>query len=454
MINATFYPTPRDLVYKMLRPINNLTSRFILEPSAGKGDILDAVCDVYRVSKTAAYAVEIEPDLRKILSGKGYQVIDTDFLQYSGQYHIDLILMNPPFDHGVDHLLKAWEILPYGDIVCILPSETFDNAFSEKRKLLKRLVDEHGSTEDIGQAFKHAERKTPVNCVIVRLHKDEPASSIGFDAADFDFEAKVAEEEATPSPLANNDKIAALVALYNEAAKLTVEAHRIQAKLEYYTKQLEKHHKDEFTPTSLNEKLRKLKAAFWKDVFDRTKVANYVTSEVRKKFDQFTAETSQLAFTVNNIMAVLGMIILNREAIMLECIQGVFERATSYHKKNTIHVEGWKHNKSYRINKKVIIPNAKSSYSQFEYFADDLDKALCSLTGDKFETIRDANQHIRGVYNKLYWSNDYGQLYDCHFVSIRIYKKGTVHLVFKDLQLLARLNQVAAQGKMQVGGGY
>ncbi|GAI75096.1 unnamed protein product, partial [marine sediment metagenome] len=122
MIGEQFYPTPKKVIEKMLLPYKTekaetghhyrtvnykLENLHILDPSAGKGDILDFMKDQYHYNNINLYAIEIDSELQYTLQGKSYQVIGTDFLKYSGDLYFDMIIMNPPFDHGADHLLKA-----------------------------------------------------------------------------------------------------------------------------------------------------------------------------------------------------------------------------------------------------------------------------------------------------------------------------------------------------------
>jgi phospholipid N-methyltransferase len=87
MFNANFYPTPKWLAQKMIAPFD-LADAYVLEPSAGKGDILDVISNKYdRYRKPNLYAIEIEPELRSILEGKGYPVIGIDFLLYEPRIH-------------------------------------------------------------------------------------------------------------------------------------------------------------------------------------------------------------------------------------------------------------------------------------------------------------------------------------------------------------------------------
>ena len=72
MFNKNFYPTPKDLASKMFFKLENATylTEF-LEPSAGKGDILDYVKSVgnynyNREDKRTFHAIEIEPELKEV----------------------------------------------------------------------------------------------------------------------------------------------------------------------------------------------------------------------------------------------------------------------------------------------------------------------------------------------------------------------------------------------------
>ena len=61
-------------------------------------------------AKNNLYAIEKNLELQQIIRGKGYSLIYDDFLDYNSDYYFDYIIMNPPFDNGAKHLLKAWEL--------------------------------------------------------------------------------------------------------------------------------------------------------------------------------------------------------------------------------------------------------------------------------------------------------------------------------------------------------
>lgn len=166
--NTTFYPTPTKLINKMLSKIKGDPCN-ILEPSAGKGDIVEKWKDRNRRGNISA--IENNKDLRATLRGKGIKVIDSDFLSYSGPDKFDLIIANPPFDDGDKHLLKAIDIMFRGEIIFLVNAETIKNPYSNIRKdLARKLKELNADIEYIYSAFMDAERKSNVEIALVYIN--------------------------------------------------------------------------------------------------------------------------------------------------------------------------------------------------------------------------------------------------------------------------------------------
>ena len=74
-----FYPTPADLATEMAQEIDVETCCHILEPSAGKGDLAEAIRKRGKFRRGSADmdidCIEINPDLRAILKEKGFRVV-------------------------------------------------------------------------------------------------------------------------------------------------------------------------------------------------------------------------------------------------------------------------------------------------------------------------------------------------------------------------------------------
>ena len=142
MINKTFYPTPKSLIARMVAKIQNKDAKAYLDPSAGKGDIIDYLKDIYKYRIERIDAIEIDETLQATLKGKSVHIVDSDFLQFAGADKYDVILMNPPFDTGHMHLLKAINIMYCGEIICLLNAQTLKNPNSKHRDLLARKLNE------------------------------------------------------------------------------------------------------------------------------------------------------------------------------------------------------------------------------------------------------------------------------------------------------------------------
>lgn len=466
------FPTPDSILSKMLSqpPVKErLYKGTVLDPSAGTGSILEYVLkhkEYYRrLEASDLYAIELNPELQVMLAGKGFRVLGSDFLVFDEPYTFTTILMNPPWSNGDDHLLHAWELLAAGGVVaCILNAETIRNPFSAARKVILQLVASYGYTVDLGSAFKQAERSTDVPAILVVLIKPEHEQSF---LKDVPLESDNFIEDVLPdNALARADWIQALIDRYNAALQAIQQRHKLLQSLNQYTQGIGK----PLESTSLNVQIQQLKEAFWHYVLNKTLVSDKATSAFKQEFETRRSQQANMAFTYENIEMVLDTISQNYGSMMQQCIVDVFDLITKYHKKNTIYIEGWVTNKAHRINKKIIHPHGCkyepkwSSWSTYDHeFFNDLDKACCVLSGLKFENLRrpysrteplpsqtivdaldDHHRHLTG-----HWSDEF----ESHFFKLRCFKKGTVHLVFKDEDLWKQFNQVACQGKGWLGNG-
>ena len=147
MFNQNFYPTPELLAHRMFDKVDFSKVENILEPSAGKGDLIEAL-NSYKIKSNLNESmhyhwkdyqistIEIDPDLQATLVGKKIPVIDDNFLTYSGSTHFDLVMANFPFSDGEHHLTKALDIIFCGQIICLLNAETLRNPCTNTRKTL------------------------------------------------------------------------------------------------------------------------------------------------------------------------------------------------------------------------------------------------------------------------------------------------------------------------------
>lgn len=531
--NSEFYPTPRPVIEKMIEPykgriwrggINGdyvpaygeLDDKIILEPSAGKGDILDYITGRYKIGQRYSfsneypeytkesvkskqiYCCEQDPNLKHILQDKGYRVIADDFLEYNGDYYFDLILMNPPFSNGDEHLLKAWEIMHDGDIVCLLNAETLKNPYTKRRKLLADIVDKYGSWEELGNVFSDAERKTDVNVALVRLKKANAKTKLDFDFSGINKEKDfhISEETFKDAP-ALKDIVGNMLIQYDKIKEGFVEYMKLASLLDHYGAPLVVKDEDGkesngisiFTVAqnafkegknrkeSFNLFCESMKHHMWRIVmgninniasFDMEK---FMTHKVRQNFSEYLSRQGAMDFTRENVWNMITMLHDNKHNILEDAVVEVFDIFTSYHKENRLHVEGWKTNDKWKVNKKIILPRAvrwgiwskasdlKMYGGEFDLHYEssskysDIDKVMDYLTGKKaeervglYESLITRFRRIGKVYpgDEFTSMDSNGESY---YFKWKFFKKGTLHIEFKDEKLWEQFNLRACAGK-------
>lgn len=476
-----FYPTPEPLIQKMIdgfgvRPLNGFLTEvgLILEPSAGTGVILDyliGLCGGYQKDrvKSQSYAIEIDLERRLILQGKGYKVIDSDFLAYNEPTTFDLVLANPPFRNGAAHFLKAWDVLSIGGKMClILNASTVRDAVTADEQRVRHIVERFGRVEYMAEQFVEADRPTRVEIAVVWIEKPKTHSVIDDieDVIDLESDA-TAEDEFNPNELANRDSIQALVDRYEAARAALTEEYEARKRKRHYTKILGSDQPDD-KKASLAEELIELKSAFWKHLFRKTRIGVVTTTAYQEKFHKLTQTTGSLAFSMHNIMEIVGSFVQNQNAIMEECILDTFDLCTRHHYGNRENIEGWKTNKGWKIPQKFILPycvtNAFGWSIDYKHgrFLDDLDRIMCLLSGQDIEKITRISESISSRCSALNQQRyqrvtaeseiiSYTDEIESTFFRAKMFKKGTVHLVAKEPELWNEFNRRAAQGKKWIG---
>ena len=271
-----FYPTPAAVADKLLEGMDWLKLATVLEPSAGKGDLVEAVLRHYDThgwsnGTVEVDCIEIDPHLRSVLKYEhcgerldavnrrirelqdkrkwdskrsqyielppaeqeelkglrrrkewmdrgSVRIVHDDFSTFESRKQYGLIVMNPPFKDGDAHLLKAIEMQRQhgGEVRCILNAETLRNPCTNRRKILqKTLMDLEADVQFIDGAFSEAERKTDVSVALIRVKIPE----IKRESSIYERLKKAAEmKEQVPgevTDLAVSDFISKIVTQFN-----------------------------------------------------------------------------------------------------------------------------------------------------------------------------------------------------------------------------------------------
>lgn len=461
-----FYPPPSSFVLKMKTRIkgNSIYTFSILEPSAGKGDLLLPLVegDYNRVGRSIfqkRLIDTIEPcdEFRKILYLNNFRVIGSDFLTFMPTKHYDLIFMNPPFSNGDKHLLKAIEILEnqkFGQCVCILNAETIRNPFSYSRKtLIEKLNSHHAEIEFFQNVFSNSEHKTNVEIALISFEIEKADNQSIFDEISF----QAAEEFGTLNSsmvknelIRNQDIIPMLVQQYREEILL------LRKFIESKDLLISKHNEN---VNSLNISLSSVKSLsynqirseilkiYWGKVFKLFEFQKNLTNDVLQEFNTLLEKQESIEFNLENIeevgLALLGNFSKFIEANMIEIFETITARHMDPGSKNRHYYDGWVTNDSYKIPNKIII--RKDFYDKiWKKFKTDGYNSI--LINDLIQVLA----YFDGRKNDVEYmgsSMDFDGVFENEYFILTAYKKGTAHIKFKRLDLVAAFNQFIAINK-------
>ena len=476
--NKDFYPTPVKLIDKMLSKVKLSGIKNVLEPSAGKGNIIEELekkGHKYTVnvggreySNNLTFnvdCIEIDPDLQAILRAKKYKVIHDDFLTYQGLKQYDLIIANFPFSKGDKHLLKALELIEYGgQLVCLINANTLKNPFSNTRKdLLRKLKEVNAKVEFLQEEFTEAERKTNVETALIYVNipkKDRESIIINKLKQEEQFKQK--ESNYTDSVVVG-DFLEGLVSRYNFEVKAGADLINEYQNLKPLLSKSKDHcilnlelnkYIDNYNKKDLLENfICAIRNKYWTMLFDNPIFTKMLTTNLLDDLRRKITELQDYDFSMFNINEIKhqlnGKLVKGVEDTILKLFDDFSYKSYFDESSNNIHYfNGWKTNSCYKINKKVVIRlNAYGEYSNrlFGYQCreriNDIERVFNYLDDCKTEDI-----DLEEVLDKA--AKDYQtKKIETKYFFIDVYKKGTTHLTFKNDDLLKKFNIFGSEHK-------
>ena len=117
--------TPESVASEMVYWLPDLAGKYVLEPSAGTGALLDAVRAAH--PEAILKGVEIYRPLYERLIRKGFEVYCDDFADWATHQpaSFDAVIMNPPFRKVREHIKTALGLLKDGGALVALVPVTF-----------------------------------------------------------------------------------------------------------------------------------------------------------------------------------------------------------------------------------------------------------------------------------------------------------------------------------------
>lgn len=214
----------------------------------------------------------------------------------------------------------------------------------------------------------------------------------------------------------------------------------------------------------------------WTHVFSKMKVGKYLSKGVKEDLNKFIEQNQKFPFTMKNIYKMLDVIIQTNGQTIIRSLVEAIDHYTKYTHENRYALEGWKTNLGYMLNDKFIIEYMTersrsglriSTHSERYERLDDLIKVLCYLDGKNYDTIKRFSYasckepymykgfggELREIKHSQYDTPiDYNQFetntwYISEFFEFKVFKKGTMHLKFRDKKLWYRLNYEYAKAK-------
>ncbi|AFY92546.1 SAM-dependent methyltransferase [Chamaesiphon minutus] len=167
-----FFPTPPEIIDRMLQLARIETTHRVLDPSAGAGDL----CLAVRKLGAVVECFEINSDLHQALTLLDFQPLDRDFLFATPRPIYDRVLMNPPFsnDAYIDHVRAAYGWLaPGGELVSVLPNGYRSSRSLQRRNFSDWLDDLDASRYDNpADAFTKSDHSCGVSTHLIHLRRD------------------------------------------------------------------------------------------------------------------------------------------------------------------------------------------------------------------------------------------------------------------------------------------
>lgn len=162
--------TPLPVVQSVMSYALPCAGQNVLEPSAGDGDLADAI----RARGARVTCVENHDSSIAALMRKGHEVLGVDFLALTPEgFAFDMVIMNPPFTKGQDvaHVTHAFQFLrPGGVLFAILPC-SFERNDSRAYRAFWDLVEAHGGIIEKFENHEFRSSGTDISTVLIKLIK-------------------------------------------------------------------------------------------------------------------------------------------------------------------------------------------------------------------------------------------------------------------------------------------
>ena len=211
-----------------------------------------------------------------------------------------------------------------------------------------------------------------------------------------------------------------------------------------------------YTDSPKNKFINLTRHKYWTSLLNNEKFTGMLTKNLKDKYSSMISKFAEYDFTMFNIQTLMNDMNSGLQDGIEKTILDLFEKFSFKHTyidgadKNIHYYNGWKTNKAHIVNKKVILP-CNGAFSDWKWdkqplnvyncveLLSDIQKALNYLDGGKTEEV-----NLNAVIVKARDECNYRKIETKYFY-VTFYKRGTMHLIWRDMDLLKRFNIYASR---------
>lgn len=180
---------------------------------------------------------------------------------------------------------------------------------------------------------------------------------------------------------------------------------------------------------------KRMDAELWDVLFKASGLRSFMDAETRQQFKKERDDLNVIPVTQDNIRATFAHMYASRDEMFADGVENLFRKLSWDHKTNSPVAFGQKI--IMRLRSALMSRGLDPDQANI---VDDLNRALCILTGQPQPDHRQGAFKILGAAMD---ERDRGE-WAGEFFAVRWFKNGMGHFLFKDVELVHKLNKVLA----------
>ena len=208
----------------------------------------------------------------------------------------------------------------------------------------------------------------------------------------------------------------------------------------------------------IERSLKEMKPLAWRYILTQSQITSFLSIKRKKELDKQIEEDKLPDITEENIISTLQSFIEDSSTLLNETVKEVFDWLIPYWR------DDFKTNKKYQVGKKVIkdwmVEHSWGNCFHIRYGSEDqltaLDNAFHLMDGkgvprhpDNLVCQINTAMKESTIDESLYKKN--ADTFENDMYKIKWYLKGTMHIEFKRLDLLKKLNKIGSDGAQVIG---